>query len=192
MPQMISPEARRALLNEARHAVAEHLAGRRAPVPPADGVFAMRAGVFVSFHRAGALRGCIGHPDGDRTLAEVVGRSAIAAATEDPRFDPVDADELAACDIEISVLGRIARVDDPSTIAVGRHGLIIEQGWHRGLLLPQVAEEHGFDRDQFLAQTCLKAGLPRDAWKRGATIYSFEAEVFGDLDHGNLPRPGRR
>jgi AmmeMemoRadiSam system protein A len=182
MPGRFSREDRRRLLQEARRAVSEALAGRPAvPVEP-EGVLGLRAGAFVSFHRHGELRGCIGHPDGDQPLAAVVARCAVAAATGDPRFPPVTPDELEDCAIEVSVLGPIEPVQDAADIIVGRHGLIVEQGRHRGLLLPQVAREQGWNRDTFLAQTCAKAGLPGDAWKRGAKILKFEAEVFGDTD----------
>jgi uncharacterized protein len=177
---LLSPEDRRRLLDEARGAVADALAGRPPrPVEP-EGVFARRAGVFVSFHLDGDLRGCIGHPDGNQMLATVVPECAVSAATADPRFAAVSAAELRRCVIEISVLGPITAVRDPGEIEVGRDGLIVEQGWRRGLLLPQVAVEYGWDRDALLARTCAKAGLPPDAWRRGAAISRFEAEVFDD------------
>jgi AmmeMemoRadiSam system protein A len=180
----LSPDDRARLLAEARLAVADALAGRSPHHVEAEGILARRAGVFVSFHLDGDLRGCIGHPDGDEPLASVVPQCAVAAATGDPRFEAVSAEELARCVIEISVLGPITAVDRPGEIVVGRHGLIVEQGWRRGLLLPQVAIEYGWDRDAFLARTCAKAGLPPDAWKRGAIIRTFEAEVFDDADAG--------
>jgi AmmeMemoRadiSam system protein A len=180
----LSPDDRCRLLAAARDAVADALAGRPPrPIDPA-GIFARQAGVFVSFHLDGDLRGCIGHPDGNQTLAIVVPQCAVAAATGDPRFPAVSASELPRCVIEISVLGPISAVHDPAEIVVGRHGLIAEQGWRRGLLLPQVAAEYGWDREAFLARTCAKAGLPADAWRRGATISRFEAEVFDDADAG--------
>jgi hypothetical protein len=182
MPGRISSEDRRRLLQEARRAVSDALAGRSAVPAEPEGVLGLRAGVFVSIHSHGELRGCIGHLDGDQPLAAVVARSAVAAATEDPRFAPVTSAELNACEIEISVLGPIEAVEDVDDIVVGRHGLIVEQSWHRGLLLPQVAREQRWDRDTFLARTCAKAGLPGDAWKRGAKILRFEAEVFSDAD----------
>jgi AmmeMemoRadiSam system protein A len=178
----ISAEDRQRLLAEARAAVTDALAGRPQRRVEAAGIFARRAGVFVSLHLDGALRGCIGHPDGNQTLATVVPQCAVAAATGDPRFASVSASELARCVIEISVLGPITPVQDPGDIAVGRDGLLAEQGWRRGLLLPQVAVEYGWDREEFLARTCGKAGLPADAWKRGAAISRFEAEVFDDAD----------
>jgi len=186
MGHLISDDDRRRLLQEARRAIGDALAGRPPAPPAAEGVFGLRAGVFVSIHHHGELRGCIGHPEGDRPLADVLGHCAAAAATEDPRFRSVSASELAACDLEVSVLGPIAPVASTGDITVGRDGLIVEQGWHRGLLLPQVAVEYGWDRETFLSQTCRKAGLPPDAWKTGASIFRFEAEVFGEL------RPGAR
>jgi hypothetical protein len=182
MPGRFSRDDRRRLLQEARRAVSEALAGRSAVPAEPEGVLGLRAGVFVSFHRHGELRGCIGHPDGDQPLAAVVAHCAVAAATEDPRFASVTRAELDDCEIELSVLGPIEPVDKVDDIIVGRHGLIVEQEWHRGLLLPQVAREQRWDRDTFLARTCAKAGLPGDAWKRGATIMKFEAEVFSDAD----------
>jgi AmmeMemoRadiSam system protein A len=182
METPLPPEDRARLLAEARCAVADALAGRPPRRVEPEGVFARRAGVFVSFHLDGALRGCIGHPDGNQMLATVVPQCAVSAATGDPRFEAVSAAELDRCVIEISVLGPITVVRDPGDIVVGRDGLIIEQGWRRGLLLPQVAVEHGWDRLTFLARTCGKAGLPPDAWQRGATISRFEAEVFDDAD----------
>jgi AmmeMemoRadiSam system protein A len=176
----VAPEDRIRLLAAARAAVADALAGHEPRTVAPVGIFARQAGVFVSFHLDGALRGCIGHPDGNQMLAIVVPQCAVAAATGDPRFDPVSASELDRCVIEVSVLGPISVVRDVGDIVVGRHGLIAEQGWRRGLLLPQVAVEYGWDREAFLARTCGKAGLSADAWKRGATISCFEADVFDD------------
>ena len=105
-------------------------------------------------------------------------RCAIFAATQDPRFRPVSAAELKLLAYEISVLTPLRKIDDPRLVKVGRDGLVVARGESRGLLLPQVAAENGWDREEFLAQTCLKAGLPRDAWKKGAEIYVFEAIVF--------------
>jgi len=182
MEAQLSREDRGRLLAEARRAVADALAGRPPRRVEPEGVFAREAGVFVSFHLDGDLRGCIGHPDGNQTLAVVVPQCAVAAATGDPRFASVSAQELDRCVIEISVLGPITAVRDVRDIVVGRDGLIAEQGWRRGLLLPQVAVEYGWDRDTFLTRTCGKAGLPPDAWMRGAAISRFEAEVFDDAD----------
>ena len=105
---------------------------------------------------------------------------AGAAALEDPRFPPVRPDELARIDVEVSVLTPPARIADPGRIEVGRHGLVVTRGAHRGLLLPQVALEWGWTREEFLAHTCRKAGLPLDAWREGAQVFAFEAEIFGE------------
>jgi AmmeMemoRadiSam system protein A len=182
MEVRLSAADRAVLLAEARRAVADALAGRPPRRVEPEGVFARQAGAFVSVHLDGDLRGCIGHPDGDQALATVVPQCAVSAATGDPRFQAVSDAELDRCVIEISVLGPIVPVRAPADIVVGRDGLIVEQGWRRGLLLPQVAVEYGWDREAFLSRTCGKAGLPPDAWRRGAAISRFEAEVFDDAD----------
>lgn len=180
MSGLLSAAERQAVLLAARSAVADAASGRSPAALPLEGVFARRAGAFVSLHRGGELRGCIGHIGADEPLGTVIGRCAVAAATEDPRFAPVRPEEVPGLDVEVSVLGPIEPVGDVREIDVGRHGLIVEQQWHRGLLLPQVAMEHGWDRETFLDHTCVKAGLPRDAWRHGARILRFEAEVFGE------------
>ena len=138
-----------------------------------------RAGVFVSLHKGPTLRGCIGHIEPDRQLSRAIPDAAIAAASSDPRFEPMTFDELADVHIELSILGPLERIGGVGDIEVGRHGLLVERGWSRGLLLPQVAVEWGWDAEAFLSQTCHKAGLPPDAWKT-ATVWRFEAEVFSE------------
>ncbi|MBG3876549.1 AmmeMemoRadiSam system protein A [Desulfovibrio oxamicus] len=155
------------------------------PAPP-PGVLHRSLGAFVTFKKGGHLRGCIGSMVGDGPLYLTVARMARAAAFEDPRFPPVTAAEAPELGLDISVLGPLSRCPDPSQVRVGRHGLLVRQGYRSGVLLPQVPVEWGWDRETFLAQTCRKAGLPpeawRDAWKDGRTeLYWFEAEVFGDL-----------
>jgi AmmeMemoRadiSam system protein A len=183
---MLTPAERRALLELARAAVTARVAGGPPPDLSAEALPEVRAGAFVSLHRDRELRGCIGHIEADRPLAEVVARVAVSAATEDPRFPPVTPAELPLVDIEISVLGPLERIDptDPKQIEVGRHGLLIDHQGRRGLLLPQVATEWGWDRETFLEHLCAKAGLPRDAWRRGALVYRFEAEVFSEASEG--------
>jgi AmmeMemoRadiSam system protein A len=171
---------RQAILAAARSAIRDALLGLPPAPAPASGVFARRAGVFVSLHNHGDLRGCIGHPEGDRPLGEVLPRCAVSAAQGDPRFDSVTSGELDEVDIEVSVLGEIEPVSKAEDIEIGRHGLVAEQGWRRGLLLPQVATEQRWDRETFIRQTCLKAGLKPDAVKHGARLFRFEAEVFGE------------
>ena len=171
---------RRSLLALARASVAAR-AGGGAP-PEVTAMPAVRAGAFVSLHRGRELRGCIGSLETDRPIGEVVRQAAAAAAAEDPRFPPVAADEVGALDVEVSVLGPLEALDpiEPAGVEIGRHGLVVEEGLRRGLLLPQVATEWGWDAETFLAQACAKAGLPTDAWRRGARVYRFEAVVFGE------------
>ncbi len=138
------------------------------------------SGAFVSLHKKGALRGCIGTFASPAPLYKTVADMAVAAASKDPRFSPVAPDELPDIKIEISVISPLREVKNPEEIEVGRHGIYITKGRNRGVLLPQVAVEHGFDRCEFLDQTCLKAGLPEGSWRRGATIFVFEAEIFSE------------
>ena len=126
------------------------------------------------------LRGCIGMTEPHHPLFEAVSMMARAAAREDPRFPPVGPGEVARLRIEISILSSPEPVTEVSEIEVGTHGLIVQQGAQRGLLLPQVPVEWGWDRTEFLQNCCRKAGLPTDSWERGAEIYCFTAEVFGE------------
>ena len=120
------------------------------------------------------------HLGADEPLGRVVPRCAVAAASTDPRFPPVSLSEVSQLEIEISLLGPLEPIGGPADVVVGRHGLVVEREWHRGLLLPQVATEWDWDAETFLAHTCHKAGLPRDAWKHWAKVWRFEAEVFGE------------
>ena len=135
---------------------------------------------FVTLKKRGELRGCIGSIRAEEPLYLNVAGMARAAALEDFRFLPVQASEVAEISIEISCLTPPRRVSDVEEIEVGVHGLIVQQGQQRGLLLPQVAPEWGWDREEFLEHTCLKAGLPREAWRQGTMIFAFTAEVFGE------------
>ena len=177
---MISEEDRRLLLTLARDAIAAHVNRQPIPVPDLTGVLAQSSGAFVSLHRHGDLRGCIGHIEASEPLGEVITRCAVAACSSDPRFPSVTASELPELDLELSLLGPLEPIAGPDEIEIGKHGLVVQQGWHRGLLLPQVATEWSWDRETFLSHTCHKAGLPRDAWKKGAKIWRFEAEVFAE------------
>jgi uncharacterized protein len=139
------------------------------------------SGVFVTIKERGQLRGCLGTLQNRAGLAAEVIRCAADSASEDPRFPPVTVDELPDLSLEISVLGPLEEIDARlGGFTIGVHGLVVEQGIHRGLLLPQVATEWGWDGEQFLRQTCVKAGLPPDAWRNGTRIFRFAAEVFGD------------
>ena len=175
---------RRSLLRAAREAIAAHIAGRRAELPPATGGLAWPRGAFVTLRRAAddELRGCVGQMEADEPLLETVASMAAAAATRDGRFTPVSASELDSLRIEISVLSPLEPIQ-PADVEVGRHGLLLRCGDQRGVLLPQVPVEHGWDREAFLAHTCEKAGLPPDTWRRpGVDIQGFTATVFGEGD----------
>jgi AmmeMemoRadiSam system protein A len=178
---MLTDTEKRHLLDIARHSVFATV-GAETRKPMADVPLPHASGVFVTIKRHGELRGCLGTLSGVDELGREVARCAADSAQEDPRFSPVTRDEVTDLSFEISVLGPLEQIDplDPATITVGRHGLVVEQGRHRGLLLPQVAIEWEWTREQFLRHTCLKAGLPYDAWQRGAAVFRFEAEVFGE------------
>lgn len=138
-----------------------------------------RQGAFVTLKLQGELRGCIGSVEGHAPLVETVVRMAFAAAVRDSRFEPVAVAELAELDIEVSVLGPLEPCEDPDSIDIGRHGLVITKARRTGVLLPQVAAENGWDRTTFLNQVCLKAGLPPEAWRDSASsLFVFTAEVF--------------
>ena len=177
---MLEPDERQALLQLARRAIAATLEGRSVITPPAIGGLARRTGAFVTLRHNNRLRGCVGSVEDDIPLVEVVARRATDAATRDPRFSPLPIEDLPHVVLEISVLGPVEPVADPAEVEVGRHGLIVEQGTHRGLLLPQVPTEWGWDRETFVSQTCVKAGLAPDAWRSGARLFTFEADVFGE------------
>ena len=175
---------RKALLHIARESIRAVLESRSPAVEVTDEALERPAGVFVTLNdREGDLRGCIGSIQAVAPLNRAVSGSAISAAFRDPRFHPVSAGELDDLSIEISVLGPIVPVRDVEEIEVGRDGLIISRGNSAGLLLPQVATEYGWNRETFLDQTCVKAGLPRGAWRSpGCTIQRFSAEIFNEQD----------
>jgi AmmeMemoRadiSam system protein A len=179
---MIDQATREALLALARAAVDAQVRGQRPPGVPAH-LHESAFGAFVTLHRGNELRGCLGTLDGPTRLADAVARLAASVCHEDPRFDPVTAGELALLEIEVSVLTLPERVNAIASIELGRHGVVVRLGSRKGLLLPQVATERGWDRETFLAHACRKAGLPGDAWRGSAEIYRFEAEVFGGRFH---------
>jgi AmmeMemoRadiSam system protein A len=177
---MTTDADRRLLLGLARDALAAHLGGLALSPPGLSETIARRAGAFVSLHYRGQLRGCIGHVDGDETLGSVIARCAVAAATADPRFHPIAHAELPDIVIELSILGALEELSSLADLEIGRHGLIVEMGRRRGLLLPQVAKTWQWDAVTFVAETCRKAGLPPDVWQKGAKLWRFEAEVFSE------------
>ena len=168
----------------ARTTLTAHLARRPLPPTPAVPGAQLRRGAFVTITARGALRGCIGHVAADRELGAVVREMTVAAAQDDPRFPPVEPDELPDLALEISVLSQAAPVAppvDPARIAVGRHGVMVRRGHKVGLLLPQVARDHHWAPDALLAAACRKAGLPPDAWREpGTELFTFQADVFGE------------
>ncbi|OFW06482.1 MAG: hypothetical protein A3H96_12450 [Acidobacteria bacterium RIFCSPLOWO2_02_FULL_67_36] len=177
---MLSEAQKRVLVEVARRAIDAEV---RRDLPEAVRVpleLPEASGVFVTIKRRGELRGCLGTLQCRHDLAQEVAKCAADAASQDPRFPPVGRDELPDLSIEVSVLGPLEPIAaDPANVVVGRDGLVAEQGYRRGLLLPQVATEWGWTAEQFLRQTCAKAGLPGDAWQHGARIFRFSAEVFG-------------
>lgn len=178
---MLTDEQKQALVALARQAVVAQVTG--APFTAEPVVDCPDAqGAFVTITRHGELRGCLGTLECRATLAEEIARCAADAASADPRFPPVGRDELPELDVEVSVLGPLEEIDptQEGAVVVGRHGLVVERGRRRGLLLPQVAETRGWSAEEFLAQTCVKAGLPADAWRHGARVYRYEADVFGE------------
>ena len=146
-----------------------------------EDIFNEKCGSFVTLHINGNLRGCIGYIEGIKTIPETVKDMALASAFKDPRFSSLKREEYKKIDIEISILSPIEKVNDINDIVVGRDGIIITKGFNRGLLLPQVATEQGWDRDTFLTHTCYKAGLPGDSWKKSDVIIEkFSAQVFSE------------
>lgn len=176
----ISPDEKKFLLELARDTIRARASGL--PLPEVNaGTAALRrkAGAFVSLHREGMLRGCIGYIEPVLPLAEAVQEMALSAAFRDPRFTPLSEAELEGLEIEISVLTPFEKITDVSRIEVGRHGLMIRMTGASGLLLPQVPVQFGWDRETFLAQTCRKAGLDPGAWKEpDAELFVFSAEIF--------------
>ncbi len=184
---MTSDRDRKLLLAIAREALAAHLAGRPAADAASTVGVERLAGVFVTLRRSGELRGCIGHVEPRVPLGRLVARCAIAAATSDPRFAAVTAAELAALQIEVSIMGPLEPIAAVDEIELGRHGLLVEAGRRRALLLPQVAIEHRWDRHTFLVETCRKAGIPIHHSERRGCLWRFEAEVFGERPTAGVP-----
>jgi AmmeMemoRadiSam system protein A len=178
---MTSDSDRQRLLRIARDAIVAHVGGASSEsVVCHDEAPGRRGGAFVTLHSGDQLRGCVGHIEMDEPLVDVVRRCAVAACSTDQRFPAVVASELPQLALELSLLGPLEPIAGPDEIEINRHGLVVEKGWHRGLLLPQVATEWNWNPQQFLEQTCRKAGLAPDAWKHDAKLWRFEAEVFGE------------
>lgn len=181
MSEPLTQDDRRACLRLARQALEHYFkTGDRLRTPVKEGVLKEKRGAFVTLTVAGDLRGCIGYPLPVKPLDETIIEMAVAAASQDTRFDPLTPGEMDRLRIEISVLGPPEPVGSPAEVEVGRHGIIVSKGFNKGLLLPQVPVEHGWDRDTYLRHGCLKAGLGPDEWKKGAKIEVFTAQVFSE------------
>jgi AmmeMemoRadiSam system protein A len=178
----LTAKEKSALLGIARSAIETYVrSGKNYVEPREEKALNVRSGCFVTIKQGGRLRGCIGNFQSDLPLFKEVAQMAVASATKDPRFYPMKEDDLGSFSLEISVLSPLKKVEAAEEIEVGRHGIYLEKGYCRGVLLPQVAVEYGWDRETFLKQTCLKAGLPTEAWKSEDTeIYIFSAQIFGE------------
>lgn len=181
-PSEFSAQERALLIRLAHDSITSALEGRTISVDPPTPHLAEPRGVFTTLYLHRDLRGCVGYVLPNYPVFRAVAETARAAALEDNRFRPLAPDEAAHLEIQLSVLTQPQPIQ-ADEIRVGRHGLLISAQGRRGLLLPQVPVEHGWDRQTFLEQTCRKAGLPSDAWLKGATIEAFTAEVFGEKDH---------
>lgn len=179
MPTRLTHDEKRQLVALAREAITSQITGCPAKtLEIALDNFLQKLGCFVTIKVDNKLRGCIGNLISDKPLYLLVQEMAVAAATKDPRFYPMKKKDLDNFDLEISVLSPLHKIENIEEIQVGAHGIYLDKDSHRGVLLPQVAIEYGWDRTVFLNQTCIKAGLPSDGWKEGADIYIFSAEVF--------------
>ena len=181
---VLGSEEKQILLNLARNTVIKVVDGDDPPpLPNESPAIKQPMGAFVTLHWKGQLRGCIGMLEARAPLDETVREMAEAAAMRDYRFQPVTPQEIPDIDIEISALSPLRKINDIDEIEIGIHGIWITKGMNRGVLLPQVATEQGYDRMTFLQQTCRKAGLPPDAWEDPDTIIEiFSADVFGEKD----------
>ncbi|MCP4649923.1 MAG: AmmeMemoRadiSam system protein B [PVC group bacterium] len=180
---MLSEIQKNKLLVLARQSIREFVTHRQHPrIVNNDPDLTIKQGAFVTIKKNGQLRGCIGRIIADTPLINTVSEVAIQAATEDPRFPPLKEDELDQIHLEISVMSPLKLISNIDEIEVGKHGLIIRKGFSSGLLLPQVATEYNWSKEEFLEHTCMKAGLRSDEWKNNAQMYIFSAEVFGEKE----------
>jgi AmmeMemoRadiSam system protein A len=169
------------LLQIARDAITSYVTSSKTPDKDYETkALQTHAGCFVTIKKNGDLRGCIGNFISDIPLYKLVREMAVAAATKDPRFYPMKNSDLQEFTLEISVLSPLHKISSVEEITIGTHGLYIEKNFSRGVLLPQVAVEHGWDKETFLAQTCVKAGLRPDDWKESMEIFAFSAQIFSE------------
>ncbi len=182
----LTAEGKCELLRIARESVAAAISGKHytATTSICD-LLNQKAGAFVTLHEKGELRGCIGYIEARLPVYETVAEVAAKAAMSDPRFASVTKSELDDIEFEISVLSPLKKISDIQEIIVGKHGIMMEHGYYRGLLLPQVAVENGWDKNEFLRYTCMKAGMDGDCYKEAGTdIYIFTADVFSERECG--------
>ncbi|MDO8749089.1 MAG: AmmeMemoRadiSam system protein B [Candidatus Omnitrophota bacterium] len=180
---MLNDTQKARLLEIARKTIQEYVtSGKKLDFSEDDPQLKAINGAFVTIHKQGKLKGCIGNIIGQKPLFETIRDMAIESATGDPRFEPVTKDELKDIEIEISVLSPLKKIDDVAEFQLGTHGLLIKRGWSQGVFLPQVAEETGWNKEEFLSNLCAhKAGLPADSWKDAKTEkYTFSALVFSE------------
>ena len=182
MDQKLNANDKQVLLAIARQAIIQGVkTGQEYIEPREEKALNQRNGCFVTIKRNGQLRGCIGNFQSELPIFKEVAHLAQASATKDPRFYPLNAEDLDNFTLEISVLSPLNKIEEIEEIEVGKHGIYIEKSFYRGVLLPQVATEHEWDRETFLKQTCIKAGLPTDAWQADdADIYVFSAQIFAE------------
>jgi len=180
----LNTEQKSILLNIAEETIESAVTARKVPdFDIKDPVLNQKCGAFVTLHTNHNLRGCIGNISVETPLWKTIKNMSVESALNDPRFLPVSPSELKSIDIEISVLSPLKKITDIKEIKVGKHGILIKKRFRHGLLLPQVATNYGWDRIQFLEQTCCKAGLHKDCFKEnGCEIYIFSATVFSKKD----------
>jgi AmmeMemoRadiSam system protein A len=176
-----SPQERNLLLRVAHEAIAASLENREIVLDPPSPHLSEPRGVFTTIYCRGELRGCVGYVFAEKPVYLAVAETAQSAAFEDPRFSPITREEAGLVKVSLSILSLLFPIR-AEEVEIGRHGLLVAHRGHRGLLLPQVPVEHGWDRITFLEETCRKAGLPPDAWKQGAMLEAFSAEIFGDRE----------
>lgn len=181
---MLNENQRKKLLGLARRSIERYLkTGKKLEVKESDPKLMGKNGAFVTLHKHGELRGCIGNLIGNIPLYLMVRDMAVESAVSDPRFPALDLRELKDIEIEISVLSPLEKIDSVETIQMGRHGVLVKKGFTSGVFLPQVADKTGWNKDDFLSSLCVsKAGLSPDAWKDKSTeLYIFTAEVFSEV-----------
>lgn len=179
----LTEDEKRMLLLTARETIRSRLFGGELSLPSPTANMTAQCGAFVTLHKKGKLRGCIGHITGIKPLFTGIQELALSSAFNDPRFPKLSGDEYPDIDIEISVLTPLETIDSPDEVEVGKHGILITKGFRSGVLLPQVATEQGWDREAFLSYTCRKAGLPEACWRDEETVIQvFSAIIFGEKD----------